>query len=55
MYWKVTGKELEPMYIIADSFDNAIEKARRINSNYDTAQVVDLEQLTMGGNSAHKR
>ena len=38
--WKVTGRKLETLYIEADSFDSAIEKARNVNKNYCCGQVV---------------
>ena len=41
--WKVTGRNLEALYIEADSFDSAIEKARKVNKNYCCGQVVRNE------------
>ena len=38
--WKVTGRNLGTLYIEADSFDSAIEKARNVNKNYCSGQVV---------------
>ena len=38
--WKVTGRNLGTLYIEADSFDIAIEKARNVNKNYCSGQVV---------------
>ena len=38
--WKVTGRNLEPLYIEAYSFDSAIAKARTVNKNYCSGQVV---------------
>ena len=37
--WKVTGRNLVTLYIEADSFDSAIEKARNVNKNYCSGQV----------------
>ena len=41
--WKVTGRNLETLYIEADSFDSAIVKARKVNKNYCSGQVVRNE------------
>ena len=41
--WKVTGRNLGTLYIEADSFDSAIEKARNVNKNYCSGQVVRNE------------
>ena len=41
--WKVTGRNLESLHIEADSFDSAIEKARNVNKNYCSGQVVRNE------------
>ena len=41
--WKVTGRNLEPLYIEAYSFDSAIAKARIVNKNYCCGQVVKNE------------
>ena len=41
--WKVTGKNLATLYIEANSFDSAIEKARNVNKNYCSGQVVRNE------------
>ena len=41
--WKVTGRKLETLYIETDSFDSAIEKARNVNKNYCSGQVVRNE------------
>ena len=38
MIWKIWGTNLKVIKIEADSFDEAIAKARKINPNYDTAQ-----------------
>ena len=39
--WNVTGYELLELYIDAESFDDAIAEARKINPNYNTGQVVE--------------
>ena len=39
--WNVTGCELLELYIDAESFDDAIAEARKINPNYNTGQVVE--------------
>ena len=41
--WKVTGRNLETLYIEADSFDSAIAKARKVNKNYYSGQVIRNE------------
>ena len=41
--WKVTGRNLKTLYIEADSFDSAIVKARNVNKNYCSGQVVRNE------------
>ena len=41
--WKVTGRNLKSLYIEADSFDSAIAKARNVNKNYCSGQVVRNE------------
>ena len=40
--WKVTGRNLEPSYIEAESFDIAIVKARNVDKNYCCGQVVEV-------------
>ena len=40
MVWKVWGINLPVIRIEADSFDDAIRKAREINLNYCTGQPV---------------
>ena len=37
--WKVWGINLEVMEIHAECFDEAIRKARKINSDYNSAQI----------------
>ena len=41
MKWKVTGYELLELYIDAESFDDAIAEARKINPNYNIGQIVE--------------
>ena len=41
--WEVTGRNLNALYIEADSFDSAIAKARIVNKNYCSGQVVRNE------------
>ena len=41
--WKVAGRNLVTLYIEVDSFDSAIEKARNVNKNYCSGQVVRNE------------
>ena len=37
--WKIWGKNLSPLYIQANSFDEALEEAQKLNPNYCTGQV----------------
>lgn len=37
--WKISGKDLKTLYILADCMDDALAEARRKNPNYDTCQV----------------
>ena len=39
--WLVWGIGLEKIEIVADSFDSAIKFSRKINENYNTAQLKD--------------
>lgn len=39
--WKITGGGLKPLYIKADSFDEAIAEARNVNEKYCGGQVVE--------------
>ena len=41
--WKVTGRNLEALYIEDNSFDSAIAKARKVSKNYCSGQVVRNE------------
>ena len=43
--WKVTGRNLKPLYFEADSFDSAIAKARNVNKNYCSGQVARYENI----------
>ena len=43
MIGKGTGRNLEPLYIEAYSFDSAIAKARAVNKNYCSGQVARNE------------
>lgn len=38
MLWRIFGKNLINLYIIADSYDEALAKARKINYNYTGGQ-----------------
>ena len=37
--WKIWGIGLPVLEIKADSFDNAIHEARKIDKNYNTGQI----------------
>ena len=37
--WRIWSSELPEIYIKANSFDKALEKARNINPNYNTGQL----------------
>ena len=39
MIWIIKGKDLPTLEIIADSFDQALEIARKDNKNYVSGQV----------------
>ena len=39
MVWIIKGKDLPTLEIIADSFDKALEIARKDNKNYVSGQV----------------
>ena len=39
MIWIIKGKDLPTLEIIADSFDEALEIARKENKNYVSGQV----------------
>ena len=39
MIWIIKGKDLPTLEIIADSFDEALEKARKVNQGYISGQV----------------
>lgn len=38
--WEVSGKSLPSLCIEADSFDEAIEEARKVNEKYCSGQVI---------------
>jgi hypothetical protein len=40
--WKIGGTHLKDLFIIAESFDNALTEARKINNNYCSGQVVEV-------------
>ena len=37
--WKIWGTNLPTLEIKADSFDDAIREARKINKKYDSGQI----------------
>ena len=39
MIWIISGYNLPTLEIVADSFDDALKEARKINENYNTGQV----------------
>lgn len=39
--WKIWAFDLQPLFIKAYNFDDAIAKARKINKNYNIGQLVD--------------
>lgn len=39
--WKITGGGLKHLHIKADSFDEAIAEARKVNEKYCGGQVVE--------------
>lgn len=38
--WKISGKNLKDLFIEAESYDEALAKARKINWNYSCGQIV---------------
>lgn len=38
--WKIWGTNLVPLYIRAESLDEALSTARKVNENYCVCQVV---------------
>ncbi len=40
MKWKITGQGLKDLIIIANSFDEVIAMARKINPNYNGGQRI---------------
>lgn len=38
--WKITGRELPPLKIPADTLDDAFAVARKLNRNYNGGQVI---------------
>lgn len=38
--WKISGKNLKDLFIEAESYDEALTKARKINRNYTYGQIV---------------
>ena len=37
--WKIWGKNLQMLEIVADSFDDALKEARKVNKDYNTGQL----------------
>ena len=37
--WKIWGSNLPILEIVADSFDNALKEARKVNKEYNTGQL----------------
>lgn len=44
MIWIISGKGLPTLEINANSFDEALHEARKINKNYTTGQVKNTAQ-----------
>lgn len=38
--WKIWGIGLPMLYIVANSFDDAIRQARKVNSGYNIGQLL---------------
>lgn len=39
--WEITGINLPPIIVKADSFDDALKQARKINYNYNGGRVIE--------------
>lgn len=37
--WKIWGINLQPIFIKADTFDEALKEARKLNKNYCAGQL----------------
>ena len=37
--WKIWGNNLQVLEIVADSFDDALNEARKVNKDYNTVQL----------------
>ena len=37
--WKIWGRNLQTLEIVADSFDDALKEARKVNKGYTTGQL----------------
>lgn len=46
--WYIWGLYLPVLLIVADTFDKALEEARRINPNYNTGQLRDAQRIYYG-------
>ena len=47
--WKITGAGLPALRIEAESFDDAIEEARKIDQRYCGGQIIDRKKRQMPG------
>lgn len=43
--WKITGVGLPPFYIPSNSFDEALELARKVNNGYNSGQIAVEDDL----------
>ena len=46
--WYIWGLHLPVLLIEADTFDKALEEARKINPNYNTGQLRDFQRIYYG-------
>lgn len=49
--WEIFGGGLDSLYIIADSFDEALSKARILNCRYDSGRIHDKPMCGFSGKS----
>lgn len=49
--WEIFGGGLDSLYIIADSFDDALSKARILNCRYESGRIHNKPMCDFGGKS----
>ena len=43
--WKISGRNLQTLEIVADSFDEALKEARKLNNGYNTGQLKKKKEV----------